>query len=80
MAQVKVDQVYADNDFRHKFFPKFRLLRVIRIDGDHAVCEIINSGRQTTVRTSRLLRGGSRGYRLYARTMNEYVVSTLKEA
>jgi hypothetical protein len=77
---VQYDQVYADNDIRHKFHPQRRYVRVLYVDrdGERVLCEVLNSGRIVHISTKRLLQDNRRGYHLVAQTMTEFVVSTLK--
>ena len=56
---VKVGQVWQDVDDRMNG----RRIKVVRLEGRHAICDVVGAGRQTKIRLDRF-RPTSTGYRL----------------
>ena len=60
---VKVGQVWQDNDPRMQMIVPIRTIVVLRVDDTHAICKNCYSGKITKIRLSRF-RANSTGYRL----------------
>lgn len=61
MIQVKVGQVWQDNDPRFTGFT--RQVKIVQIDGDKALCENVSTQRRTKIKLSRF-KENSTGYKL----------------
>ena len=61
--KVKVGQVWEDNDSRIGGAEARRRVKIVRIEGDVAVCENVATKRATKIKLSRF-RPNATGYRL----------------